>query len=61
MNRSPVEEDRQSDLGRKELERQEAESLPDREGTLDRLRNKAGEARDATSSQDDPKVLEENS
>ena len=51
---------RQSDLSRKELERQEAESLPDREGTLDSLRNEASADQEgATGSKDDPKVLDE--
>ena len=53
--------DRRSDLSHKELERQEAESLPDREGTLDRLRNRSSDAREETRSKDDPEVLEKDS
>jgi hypothetical protein len=50
--------DRRGDLSRKELVRQEPESLPDREGTLDRLRNRSAAKHAGTASKDNPKVLD---
>lgn len=52
------ETDRHGDLSRKDLARQDPESLPDREGTLDRLRNRAAAKHAGTASKDDPKALE---
>ncbi len=51
-------DDRQSDLARKELRQEDAESLPEREGTLDKLRNEASERQEGTAASEDAPEIE---